>query len=266
MTDDRTGAVAVAPPLLEVDGLTMRFGGLTAVNNLSFAVQPGTIHGLIGPNGAGKTTTFNVVSGYYTPTEGRVHYKGQDISGLNMPQVAGRGLVRTFQHSTLFQEFTLLQNVLVGRYMHQRPTLLGAILGTEKKAIRQNEAKAREALAFFDLLKRENELASELSHGHQRALGMAVALAAEPDMLMLDEPFTGMNPEETRHMMDLMFKVRDRGVTILLVEHDMQAIMGLCDRITVMNFGQLLVEGEPEAIRHDPKVIEAYLGGSRHVA
>ncbi|MBK8441321.1 MAG: ABC transporter ATP-binding protein [Rhodobacter sp.] len=264
MKDDRTNAGA--PPLLEVNGLTMRFGGLTAINNLSFSVQPGTIHGLIGPNGAGKTTTFNVVSGYYTPTEGRVLYKGQDISGLTMPQVAARGLVRTFQHSTLFQEFSLLQNVMVGRYMHQRPTLLGAILGTGAKAARENEAKARETLAFFGLQLRAHELAAELSHGHQRALGMAVALAAEPDMLLLDEPFTGMNPEETRQMMDLMFKVRDRGVTILLVEHDMQAIMGLCDRITVMNFGQLLVEGAPKDIRNDPKVIEAYLGGARHVA
>lgn len=265
MKDDSTGRAA-EQPLLVVDGLTMRFGGLTAVNNLSFAVRRGTIHGLIGPNGAGKTTTFNVVSGYYTPTVGRVLYKGQNISGLTMPQVAGRGLVRTFQHSTLFQEFTLLQNVLVGRYMHHQPTLIGAILGTEAKVSRENEARAKEALAFFDLLERKDELAAELSHGHQRALGMAVALAAEPDMLLLDEPFTGMNPEETRRMMDLMLKVRDRGVTILLVEHDMQAIMGLCDRITVMNFGQLLVEGTPAEIRHDPKVIEAYLGGARHVA
>lgn len=265
MNDDAIKGAA-PEPLLRIDGLTMRFGGLTAINKLSFAVQPGTIHGLIGPNGAGKTTTFNVISGYYAPTEGRVLYKGQNIAGLSMPQVAAKGLVRTFQHSTLFQEFTLLQNVLVGRYMHQRPTLLGAVLGSEAKAIRENDAKAREALSFFGLLEREGELAAELSHGHQRALGMAVALAAEPDMLLLDEPFTGMNPEETRHMMDLMFKVRDRGVTILLVEHDMQAIMGLCDRITVMNFGQLLVEGAPKEIRHDPKVIEAYLGGARHVA
>ena len=156
MNDDATRGTP-PEPLLRIEDLTMRFGGLTAINKLSFAVQPGTIHGLIGPNGAGKTTTFNVISGYYAPTEGRVLYKGQNIAGLSMPQVAAKGLVRTFQHSTLFQEFTLLQNVLVGRYMHQRPTLLGAVLGSEAKAIRDNDAKAREALSFFGLLEREGE-------------------------------------------------------------------------------------------------------------
>lgn len=252
--------------ILSVEALTMRFGGLVAVDGLSFAVEAGEIRGLIGPNGAGKSTTFNAVSGYYKPTAGRILYDGQDISGLKMSDIAARGLLRTFQHSTLFQEFSLLDNVLVGRHLSQMPRLLGAILGNDLAARRAAREKALEILEFFDLAERRDDLASELPHGLQRALGMAVTLAAEPKVLMLDEPFTGMNPEETRHMMALMRKIQDRGITILLVEHDMQAVMGLCDNITVINFGRLLVEGKPEEIRHHPEVIEAYLGAPHHAA
>ena len=253
-------------PILAVEGLTMKFGGLVAVDNLSFSIEQGEIRGLIGPNGAGKTTTFNVVSGFYTPTGGRVIYDGEDISGHKMSVVAAKGLIRTFQHSTLFQEFSLLENVLVGCHLHQRPTLIASILGTDADKQRETREKALETLEFFDLADRRNDLAAELPHGLQRALGMAVALAAEPRVLLLDEPFTGMNPEETRHMMELMLKIRDRGVTLLLVEHDMQAVMGLCDRITVLNFGRLLVEGTPEEIQSNPEVIEAYLGAPHHAA
>ena len=253
-------------PILSVEDVTMQFGGLVAVDHLSFSIEAGEIHGLIGPNGAGKTTTFNVVSGFYKPTSGKVIYDGEDISGLKMSAVAAKGLVRTFQHSTLFQEFSLLDNVLVGNHLRQAPRLLSSLLGTDRAKRREVRECAMETLAFFDLADRKDDLAAELPHGLQRALGMAVALAAEPKVLLLDEPFTGMNPEETRHMMDLMFKIRDGGVTLLLVEHDMQAVMGLCNTITVLSFGRLLVEGTPEEIRNDPLVIEAYLGTPHHAA
>jgi len=253
-------------PFLEIDALTMRFGGLTAVDNLSFTVEHGAIHGLIGPNGAGKTTTFNMISGFYRPTAGRVRLRGETISGLRMFEVARRGVVRTFQHSTLFAELTVLENALVGTHMSFRPNIFAAITGRDAEDRSGARARACEALDFFGLLGHADERAGELSHGHQRALGMAVAMAAHADVMLLDEPFTGMNPEETKGMMALMFKLRDSGVTILIVEHDMHAIMGLCDRITVMSFGRLLAEGNPQQIRSHPAVIEAYLGGARHVA
>ncbi len=253
-------------PFLEVDELTMRFGGLTAVDGLSFKIEQGAIHGLIGPNGAGKTTTFNMISGFYKPTAGKVLLRGEDISGLAMYEVARRGVVRTFQHSTLFTEMTVLENALIGTHMTFRPNIFAAILGWDAEDRRGARARAEEALAFFGLLGHADERAADLPHGHQRSLGMAVAMAAHPAIMLLDEPFTGMNPEETNRMMSLMLKLRDSGVTILIVEHDMHAIMGLCDRITVMNFGRLLTEGAPREIRSHPEVIEAYLGGSRHVA
>ncbi|WP_264211524.1 ABC transporter ATP-binding protein [Leisingera thetidis] len=251
---------------LEVKDLTMRFGGLTAVDNLSFKVAHGTIHGLIGPNGAGKTTTFNMISGFYRPTAGQVLLRGEDISGLQMHEVARRGVVRTFQHSTLFAELTVLENALVGTHMPFRPNIFAAIIGWDKEDRSGAGARAREALEFFGLDHVMHERAGDLSHGHQRALGMAVAYASHPDVILLDEPFTGMNPEETRQMMDLMERLKSDGITILIVEHDMQAIMGLCDNITCMSFGKFLAEGGPQEIRNHPAVIEAYLGGARHVA
>jgi branched-chain amino acid transport system ATP-binding protein len=253
-------------PLLEVDRVTRRFGGLTAVDGLSFSVAPGAIHGLIGPNGAGKTTLFNVISGFYRPNSGAVRLRDATISGLPMHAVARRGVVRTFQHSTLFAELSVLENALVGTHMRFRPGLVAAILGTDAAPRKDARAQAEAALDFFGLLPHAAERAGDLPHGGQRALGMAVALAARPEVMLLDEPFTGMHPEETRAMMALMVKLRDDGMTILLVEHDMQAIMGLCDRITCMNFGKVLAEGTPREIRRHPAVIEAYLGGTPHVA
>ncbi len=246
--------------ILDIERLTRRFGGLTAVDNLTFRVDEGEIRGLIGPNGAGKTTTFNVISGFYPPSSGRIRFRGQDISGLPTCKIAALGLVRTFQQTTLFKEFTVLDNVLVGGHLHARAGLLATLLGRNLAAERSTAEAALEVLDFFDLAGRRNELAASLPHGLQRALGMAVALVARPRFLLLDEPFTGMNAEETRQMMTLIKRVRDRDVTILLVEHDMQAVMGLCDRITVLNFGRLLAEGPPDVIRNHPDVIEAYLG------
>ena len=253
-------------PILEVRGLTRRFGGLFAVSDLSFSVEAGEIRGLIGPNGAGKTTTFNVMSGFYPPSGGRVLFLGSDISGMSTNAIAARGLVRTFQATTLFQELTVLENVLVGCHLQARASPFRALLGTDRPREDAARAKAAEILAFFGLGERRDDLGVSLPHGLQRALGMAVALAADPKLLLLDEPFTGMNPEETRRMMNVVRKVRDRGITILLVEHDMQAVMGLCDRITVLNFGRLLAEGTPEEVRRHPQVIEAYLGAAAHAA
>jgi ABC-type branched-subunit amino acid transport system ATPase component len=250
----------------EVEGLHKNFGGLAAVNDLTFQLEKGAIHGLIGPNGAGKTTIFNVISGFYKPSAGRILYEGESIGGLQPHQVAAKGLVRTFQETMLFQEFTTFENALMGRYLHTKSSMVSALFGTERASERANEKKALEVLDFLGLAERKDELALNLPHGLQRALGIAVALAAEPSLLLLDEPFAGMNPEETRHMMELIRKVRESGITILLVEHDMQAVMGLCDRITVVNFGRLLTEGAPDEIKSNQDVIEAYLGTGLNAA
>lgn len=248
--------------ILEVRDLTRLFGGLTAVNKLNFSVAKGTIHGLIGPNGAGKTTTFNVISGFYAPSSGQVFYQGRDVSGMSTASLARIGLIRTFQGTTLFKEFSVRDNVKVGFHGSVRSTLLGQVIGFDRHEQAEIAEQADELIDFFGLTALRDELASNLSHGHQRALGMAVALAAQPRIVLLDEPFTGMNPEETSQMMKLVRAVRERGVTIMLVEHDMHAIMGLCDMITVMNFGSLLTEGTPLEVRTNPKVIEAYLGSA----
>ena len=258
--------MAASTTILEVEDLTRRFGGLFAVSDLSFCVEEGEIRGLIGPNGAGKTTTFNVISGFYAPSEGRVLFRGSDISGMPTNAIAARGLVRTFQATTLFQELTVLENVLVGLHLRARTSLFRALFGTDRGREEAALESAGEILGIFGLDDRRHEPGMSLPHGLQRALGMAVAFAAEPRLLLLDEPFTGMNPEETSRMMDIVRKVRDRGVTILLVEHDMQAVMGLCDRITVLNFGRLLTEGTPEEVRRHPEVIEAYLGAAADAA
>ena len=249
-------------PVLEARGLTRRFGGLVAVDDFSFSVRAGAIHGLIGPNGAGKTTTFNVISGFYAPTAGQVFFRGVDVSGRKTSALAAMGLVRTFQGSTLFQELSVLENVRVGCHLSARAGFFSRLLGTDRHAERKADVQARETLAFFGLEDLADEPVSNLPHGHQRVLGMAISLAAEPEVLLLDEPFTGMNPEETGRMMTLVRRIRDRGVTVMLVEHDMRAVMNLCDVVTVMNFGALLVEGPPDAVRNDPAVIEAYLGSA----
>jgi branched-chain amino acid transport system ATP-binding protein len=255
------------PPILQVRDLVRAFGGIVAVNGFNLDVHQGTIHGLIGPNGAGKTTTFNVISGFYAPTSGTILYRGEDISGRTTSALAERGLIRTFQGTVLFHEMSVLDNVRLGCHRSAKAGIANRILGRDRATEQSADEKARGILAFFDLEKLAEELASELPHGHQRALGMAVALAADPKLMMLDEPFTGMNPEETRRMAALVRRLRDeQGVTIMLIEHDMQAVMGLCETITVMNFGKLLAEGTPDHVRTNQAVIEAYLGSADHAA
>ena len=250
-------------PILEVRDLVRAFGGIVAVNEFSLDVYPGSIHGLIGPNGAGKTTTFNVISGFYAPSRGKVIYLGEDISGRQTSALADLGLIRTFQGTTLFNQLSVLDNVRLGCHRSARAGLVARVLGGDGATEQEANRKARSILDLFDLEHLAGELASNLPHGHQRALGMAVALAADPKLMLLDEPFTGMNPEETRRMAGLVRRVRDeRGVTVMLIEHDMQAVMGLCETITVMNFGSRLAEGTPEEVRTNPAVIEAYLGSS----
>ncbi|MEZ5446618.1 MAG: ABC transporter ATP-binding protein [Gammaproteobacteria bacterium] len=248
--------------LLEVRNVTKQFGGLLALNEVSFAVEAGEIRGLIGPNGAGKSTMFKTIAGFYTPTRGDILYEGASIAGSKAYANAARGVVRTFQETTLFQEMSVFENVLVGCHLRARSGVFSALLGLDRDKRLEAESRTEEVLEFMGLGARRQQLAKELPLGSQRALAIAVALAATPKLLLMDEPFAGMNPEETQHMMELTRKVRSSGVTIILVEHDMRAVMGLCEYITVLNFGSVLAQGTPAEVRNNDRVIEAYLGGA----
>jgi len=252
-------------PLLEARSLSKHFGGLAAVNSLDLTVEGGEIVGLIGPNGAGKTTCFNLLSGFLRPTSGSVVFAGEDITGRRPHRIVARGLVRTFQLATLFQELTVLENVLLGLHLHARMGLR-QLLFSRRIFPPEEISLSGEVLEFTGLAAHAEQLARNLPHGYQRALGIAMALAARPRLLLLDEPVTGMNLSESGQVMSLIKKIRDGGTTILLVEHNMKAVMGTCDRIVVLNFGRKLAEGTPAAVSTNADVIEAYLGAGVHDA
>jgi branched-chain amino acid transport system ATP-binding protein len=252
--------------LLEARDLTRYFGGLAAVSQFDLTVDTGEIVGLIGPNGAGKTTCFNLLSGFLPPTAGTVTFNGANITGLAPHHIVQRGLIRTFQLTVLFQDMTVLENVLMGLHLHSRRGL-GRLLFAGRRFPRAEVSRAQEVLEFTGLASHADQLAKNLPHGHQRVLGIAMALAARPRLLLLDEPVTGMNHEESQRVMDLVRTIRDQGVTVLLVEHNMKAVMGTCERIVVLNFGQKLAEGTPATVSANPDVITAYLGaGVQHHA
>jgi branched-chain amino acid transport system ATP-binding protein len=253
--------------LLELRGVTKYFGGLAAVSDVDMDVKEGEIRALIGPNGSGKTTLYNLVTGFYPVTRGNISYDGKDITGLTPHQIAERGLVRTFQATdVLFADHTVLQGMMVARHLQAGMNFARKFFGAAGRIEEENQRKCLEIIDFFGLTKLKDELAINLPHGHQRALGVALTMATEPKLLMLDEPVTGMNPVETEHFMELIKEIRDQGTTVLLVEHDMKAVMGISDRITVLDFGKKIAEGTPKQIAENKDVIEAYLGAGEFAA
>ena len=248
--------------LLEVRGLTKYFGGLAAVSELDFDVNQGEILGLVGPNGAGKTTVFNLISGFYRPNKGKVIFKGRNITGLKPNKIAALGLVRTFQATMLFQWQTVSQNIETGFHLDQGISSFSSVFNIrsarrEKERIQQCTMDVLERMKLGEV---KDELAASLPYGLQRALGVAIALAANPELLLLDEPVTGMTAGETVTMMSYIQRMRDQGVTVLLVEHNMRAVMNTCDKIVVLNFGRKIAEGVSEEIKENKNVIESYLG------
>jgi branched-chain amino acid transport system ATP-binding protein len=254
---------------LQVEHLSMSFGGLKAVDDVSFEVAEGSIHALIGPNGAGKTTIFNCISGVYKPSHGKIALQGHDLTPLLPHQIAQLGIARTFQNIELFHNMTALDNVLVGQHVHMRASVFASAFALRRvrDEERRSRARVQEILRFLHLTEVQYQLASSLPFGHQKMLELGRALALEPRLLLLDEPASGMNAQETTALRQLIDEIRTRlGVTVLLVEHDMGLVMKLCDRVSVLNFGVKIAEGTPQEIQNNPDVIEAYLGEETNVA
>ena len=249
--------------MLKITGLGISFGGLRAVDNLNMTINKGELYGLIGPNGAGKTTAFNLLTGVYKPDSGKVFLDGKDITGKSTIEINKTGIARTFQNIRLFKKLTVLDNVKAALHNHYKYSTLTGILRLPKfyKLEKQMTERAMELLAVFDLDTYADTLASNLPYGKQRKLEIARALATEPKLLLLDEPAAGMNPNETQELMDTIRLIRDKfDMTILLIEHDMRLVSGICEKLTVLNFGQVLAQGETSDVLNDPQVITAYLG------